>query len=137
MQDILSTVNAHSTFKTLTAAINATDLSETLNGYGTYTVFAPSDAAFAKLPPGTVEGLVKPENKAKLTALLRFHMMSGGVLEAEAKGKKLSQASLNGQTIHVDGENGLSVNGIQISKKDIACTNGVIHIIDTVMMPKG
>jgi uncharacterized surface protein with fasciclin (FAS1) repeats len=66
MQDILSTVSANSTFKTLTAALNATDLAETLNGYGTFTVFAPSDAAFAKLPPGTVERLVKPENKAKL-----------------------------------------------------------------------
>jgi uncharacterized surface protein with fasciclin (FAS1) repeats len=137
MQDILSTVTANSTFKTFAAAINATDLGETLNGYGTYTVFAPSDAAFTKLPPGTVEKLLKPENKAKLTAILRFHMMSGGVLEAEATGKRLSQASLNGQTLVVDGHDGLSVNGIQISKKNTACTNGVIHTIDTVMMPKG
>jgi uncharacterized surface protein with fasciclin (FAS1) repeats len=136
MQDILSAVAANSTFKTLTAALNATDLAETLNGYGTFTVFAPSDAAFAKLPPGTVERLVKPENKAKLTAILRFHMMSGGVLEAEATGKRISQASLNSETLVVDGHDGLSVNGIRISKKDTACTNGVIHTIDTVMMPK-
>jgi uncharacterized surface protein with fasciclin (FAS1) repeats len=137
MQDILSTVTANSTFKTFAAAINATDLGETLNGYGTFTVFAPSDAAFAKLPPGTIEKLLKPENKAKLTAILRFHMMSGGVLEAEATGKRLSQASLNGETLVVDGHDGLSVNGIKISHKDTDCTNGVIQTIDTVLMPKG
>ena len=114
----------------------AANLVDTLQGKGPFTVFAPTDAAFAKLPAGTVEDLIKPENKAKLTAILTYHVMSGKVMAADVSGKKLEPATVNGQTLHVDGTHGVTVNGAKVVTADIACTNGVIHVIDTVLMPK-
>ena len=136
MHDIVDTAVAAGSFKTLVAAVTAAGLVDTLKGAGPFTVFAPSDDAFAKLPAGTVADLVKPENKAKLTAILTLHVMSGKVMAADVTGKKLSPASVNGEALHVDGTNGVTVNGAHVTSADIACTNGVIHVIDTVLMPK-
>lgn len=136
LNDIVDTAVAAGAFKTLVAAVTAADLGATLKGEGPFTVFAPSDDAFAKLPGGTVEELVKPENKAKLTAILTYHVMVGKVMAADVSGKKLEPATVNGQALHVDGTNGVTVNGAKVVTADIACTNGVIHVIDTVLMPK-
>lgn len=134
--DIVDTAVAAGTFKTLVAAVTAAGLVETLKGEGPFTVFAPSDDAFAKLPAGTVDDLVKPENKAKLTAILTLHVMAGKAMAADVTGKTLTPASVNGEALHVDGTNGVTVNGAKVTTADIACTNGVIHVIDTVLMPK-
>ncbi len=136
IHDIVDTAVAAGTFKTLVKAVGAAELVSTLKGAGPFTVFAPSDAAFAKLPAGTVESLVKPENKAKLTSILKFHVMAGKVMAADVKGKTLKPASVQGQTLNVDGTHGVTVNGAKVTTADIACTNGVIHVIDTVIMPK-
>ena len=136
MKDIVDTAVAAGSFKTLAAAVNAAGLIETLKSAGPFTVFEPSDAAFAKLPAGTVADLVKPANKAKLTAILTLHVMPGKVMAADVKGKKVSPASVNGEALHVDGTNGVTVNGATVTSADIACTNGVIHVIDTVILPK-
>ena len=136
LHDIVDTAVAAGTFTTLVAAVTAADLGATLKGEGPFTVFAPSDDAFAKLPAGTVEELVKPENKAKLAAILTYHVLAGKVLAADVSGKKLEPATVNGQALHVDGTHGVTVNGATVVTADIACTNGVIHVIDTVLMPK-
>ncbi len=134
--DIVDTAVAAGSFKTLVAAVTAAGLVETLKGAGPFTVFAPNDAAFAKLPAGTVDTLVKPENKAKLAAILTLHVMASKVMAADVTGKKLSPASVNGEALHVDGMHGVTVNGAKVVTADIACSNGVIHVIDTVLMPK-
>jgi uncharacterized surface protein with fasciclin (FAS1) repeats len=134
--DIVDTAVAAGSFKTLVAAVTAAGLVETLKGAGPFTVFAPSDDAFAQLPAGTVESLVLPENKAKLAAILTLHVMSGKVMAADVSGKQLSPASVNGEALHVDGTNGVTVNGAKVVSADIACTNGVIHVIDAVLLPK-
>ena len=135
--DIVDTAVAAGSFKTLVAAVTAAGLVETLKGAGPFTVFAPSDDAFAKLPAGTVEDLVKPESKAKLTAILTLHVLTGKVMAADVTGKTLTPASVNGEALHVDGTHGVVVNGAKVTAADIACTNGVIHMIDTVLLPKG
>lgn len=135
--DIVDTAVAAGSFKTLVAAVTAAGLVETLKGAGPFTVFAPNDDAFAKLPAGTVAELVKPENKAKLTSILTLHVMSGKVMAADVTGKKLSPKSVQGEELHVDGTHGVTVNGAKVVSADIACSNGVIHVIDTVIMPKG
>ena len=136
MHDIVDTAVAAGSFKTLVAAVQAAGLVETLKGAGPFTVFAPSDAAFAKLPAGTVENLIKPENKAQLAAILTLHVVSGKVMAADVAGKKATPASVQGEMLHVDGTNGVVVNGAKVTAADIGCTNGVIHIIDTVILPK-
>jgi uncharacterized surface protein with fasciclin (FAS1) repeats len=136
MHDIVDTAVAAGTFKTLVAAVTAAGLVDTLKSEGPFTVFAPSDDAFAKLPAGTVEGLVKPENLAKLTSILTYHVMAGKVMAKDVGGKKLSPATVNGATFDVDGTNGVHVNGAAVVAADIECTNGVIHVIDSVLMPK-
>lgn len=135
--DIVDTAVAAGSFTTLVAAVTAAGLVDTLKGPGPFTVFAPSDAAFAKLPAGTVEDLVKPENKDKLTAILTLHVLSGAVHAADIAGKTLSPASVNGEALTVDGSDGVTVNGAKVVSADIACTNGVIHVIDAVLLPKG
>ncbi|TGD61439.1 fasciclin domain-containing protein [Tabrizicola sp. WMC-M-20] len=135
LHDIVDTAVAAGTFKTLVAAVTAADLGATLKGEGPFTVFAPNDDAFAKLPAGTVEELVKPENKAKLTAILTYHVMAGKVMAADIAGKKLEPATVNGQVLHVDATTGVTVNGATVVAADIDCTNGVIHVIDAVLMP--
>ena len=134
--DIVDTAVAAGSFTTLVAAVTAAGLVETLKGAGPFTVFAPSDDAFARLPAGTVEDLVKPENKDKLTAVLTLHVLSGAVHAADISGKTLNPASVNGEALDVDGTDGVSVNGAKVISADIACTNGVIHVIDTVLLPK-
>ena len=135
--DIVDTAVAAGTFKTLVAAVTAAGLGETLKGEGPFTVFAPSDDAFAKLPDGTVDELVKPENKDKLTAILTYHVMAGKVMAADIAGKTLEPATVNGETLAVDATSGVTVNGASVVTADIECTNGVIHVIDAVLMPKG
>jgi uncharacterized surface protein with fasciclin (FAS1) repeats len=136
MHDIVDTAVAAGSFKTLVAAVTAAGLVETLKGAGPFTVFAPSDEAFAKLAPGTVDGLVKPENKARLAAILTLHVVPGKVMAADIGGRKSSPASVQGETLAIDGTNGVTVNGAKVVTPDIACSNGVIHVIDTVLMPK-
>jgi len=133
--DIVDTAVAAGSFKTLVAAVTAAGLGETLKGAGPFTAFAPSDDAFAKLPAGTVDTLVKPENKAKLTAILTLHVVPGKVMAADITGK-MEPKSVGGEALHIDNAHGVTVNGAHVTTADIACTNGVIHVIDTVLMPK-
>jgi uncharacterized surface protein with fasciclin (FAS1) repeats len=137
MHDIVDTAVAAGSFNTLVAAVTAAGLVDTLKGAGPFTVFAPSDDAFAKLPAGTVDDLVKPENKAKLTQILTLHVLPGKVMAADVAGQKMSPASVEGETLDVDGTDGVTVSGAKVTSADIECTNGVIHVIDTVIMPKG
>jgi uncharacterized surface protein with fasciclin (FAS1) repeats len=134
--DIVDTAVANGSFKTLASALTAAGLIETLKGAGPFTVFAPNDAAFAKLAQGQVDGLLKPENKARLTSILTFHVVPGKVMAADLGGRKSTPASVQGDTLSLDGTNGVTVNGAKVVQADIACSNGVIHVIDTVLMPK-
>ena len=136
LHDIVDTAVAAGSFKTLVAAVTAAGLVDTLKGAGPFTVFAPSDDAFAKLPAGTVDDLVKPENKAKLTQILLLHVLSGKVMAADVSGKTMSPASVQGEALNVDGTHGVTINGAHVTSADIACSNGVIHVIDTVLLPK-
>jgi transforming growth factor-beta-induced protein len=116
--------------------VKAAGLAETLKGEGPFTVFAPTDAAFAKLPPGTVEGLLKPENKAKLQGILGYHVVPGKVMAADVT-KLTSAKTVNGQSLAIATHNGaVTVENAKVVKTDIAATNGVIHVIDTVVLPK-
>ena len=123
-------------FSTLVAAVKAAGLVETLSGKGPFTVFAPTNAAFDKLPKGTVESLLKPEAKAKLTAVLTYHVVAGKVLAADVV--KLSQAkTVQGQEVKiVASKEGVMVDNAKVVKTDIICKNGVIHVIDAVILPK-
>lgn len=133
--DIVETAIAAGSFTTLVAAVTAAGLVDTLKGTGPFTVFAPSDDAFAKLPAGTVEELVKPENKDQLVAILTYHVVPGAVLSKDIAGKTLSVTTVNGADVAVDATNGVMVGGATVVTADIATTNGVIHVIDTVIMP--
>jgi uncharacterized surface protein with fasciclin (FAS1) repeats len=133
--DIVDTAIAAGSFKTLVAAVQAAGLVETLKGAGPFTVFAPSDDAFAKLAEGTVADLLKPENKAKLVSILTLHVIPGKVTAADVSGKELSPASVEGESLHVNGKNGVTINGAKVTSADIHCTNGIIHVIDSVIMP--
>jgi uncharacterized surface protein with fasciclin (FAS1) repeats len=134
-KDIVDTAVAAGSFKTLAAALQAAGLVETLKGAGPFTVFAPTDAAFAKLPAGTVENLLKPENKAKLTAILTYHVVPGRVLAAQVTGMS-SAPTANGQPLAISSESGMvMVGGARVTRADILCSNGVIHVIDTVLLP--
>lgn len=133
--DIVDTAVAAGDFKTLAAALQAASLVETLKGPGPFTVFAPTDAAFAKLPAGTVETLLKPENKAQLTSILTYHVVSGKTKSKQLVGKTLAVKTVNGADINVDGTSGVKVNGATVTKADIWAANGVIHVIDTVLLP--
>jgi len=134
-KDIVDTAVAAGQFKTLAAALQAADLVDALKGKGPFTVFAPTDAAFAKLPAGTVEGLLKPEARSALTGILTYHVVPGSVGAADVV--KLSNATtLNGQRVDIavkDG--GVMVDGAKVVKTDIYCSNGVIHVIDAVITP--
>jgi uncharacterized surface protein with fasciclin (FAS1) repeats/uncharacterized membrane protein YuzA (DUF378 family) len=134
--DIVKTATAAGSFKTLVAAIRAAGLTKTLEGKGPFTVFAPTDEAFAKLPKGTVENLLKPENKDKLTAILTYHVIPGAVSSAEVV-KLTSAKTVQGQSLSVVvAEGKVTVDGANVIQTDIAASNGVIHVIDTVLMPK-
>lgn len=134
-KDIVDTAVAAGQFKTLASAIQAAGLVDTLKGDGPFTVFAPTDEAFAKLPAGTVENLLKPENKDQLVAILTYHVVPGKVEAAEVV--KMDEAkTVNGKMvdIKVEGDTAM-VNDAKVTKTDIAASNGVIHVIDTVILP--
>lgn len=131
--DIVDTAIAAGDFQTLVKALQAAGLVETLQGEGPFTVFAPTDEAFAKLPAGTLEGLLA--DKAKLTAVLTYHVVPGQVMAADVV--KLSSAkTVQGQNIAIDTRSGVKVNGANVVKTDITTSNGVIHVIDAVILPQ-
>ncbi len=135
-KDIVSTAESAGQFTTLVAALKAAGLVSTLQGAGPFTVFAPTDAAFAKLPAGTVETLLKPENKKKLVSVLTYHVVSGNVKAADVMAMKTAK-TLNGQSVRIS-VNGTTVriNDATVIQADIAASNGTIHVIDTVLLPK-
>jgi len=134
-KDIVDTAVAAGSFKTLAAALQAAGLVDTLKGKGPFTVFAPTDEAFAKLPKGTVEDLLKPENKAKLTAILTYHVVPGAVMAAQVASLKEAK-TVNGQSLKVSVKDGVAmVDSAKVVKTDIKTSNGVIHVIDTVLLP--
>jgi uncharacterized surface protein with fasciclin (FAS1) repeats len=132
--DIVDTAVAAGSFNTLAAALTAAGLVETLKGAGPFTVFAPTDAAFAALPAGTVEDLLKPENKDKLIAILTYHVVSGAVMSTDLT-EGMKAATVNGAEITITLDGGAKVNGAVISTADIKASNGVIHVIDSVILP--
>ncbi|TQV70262.1 fasciclin domain-containing protein [Denitrobaculum tricleocarpae] len=120
---------------TLVAAVQAAGLVEALEGEGPLTVFAPTDEAFAKLPAGTVEDLLKPENKDKLVAILTYHVVPGKFMASDLAGQKLSAATLEGSEVAIDASSGVKVDEATVVAADIEASNGVIHVIDTVIIP--
>ena len=133
--DIVDTAVSAGSFKTLVAAGQAAGLVDTLKGDGPFTVFAPTDDAFAKLPAGTVEDLLKPENKDKLVAILTYHVVPGKVMSGDIAGKEMAVASVQGDTIDVNATSGVMVDDASVVTADIEADNGVIHVIDSVIMP--
>jgi uncharacterized surface protein with fasciclin (FAS1) repeats len=134
-KDIVETAVAAGSFKTLAAALKAADLVGALQGDGPFTVFAPTDAAFAKLPAGTVDMLVKPENKELLTSILTYHVVPGEAMAGDVV-QRNTWTTLNGQTIEVSRRGGnVMIDGAKVTSVDITCSNGVIHVIDSVIMP--
>lgn len=133
--DIVDTAVANH-FNTLATALTAADLVDTLKGPGPFTVFAPTDAAFAKLPEGTLDTLLKPENKGQLVSILTYHVVSGKVMAADVV--KLSEAkTVNGQSVTITVADGtVMVNNATVTQTDVEASNGVIHVIDTVLLPQ-
>jgi uncharacterized surface protein with fasciclin (FAS1) repeats len=135
-KDIVDTAVAARSFKTLAKALQAADLVETLKGAGPFTVFAPTDEAFAKLPAGTLDALLKPENKPKLQRILTSHVIAGKVMAADVV-KTSSVKAVSGNTLTIASrDGGVTVDGAKVMKTDIAATNGVIHVINSVILPK-
>ena len=135
-KNIVETAVQTGKFNTLVAALKAAGLVNTLSGTGPFTVFAPSDTAFSKLPAGTVEGLLMPENKTKLASILAYHVIPGKVMSADITGKKINVKTVQGSQISVDAKYGVKINDSNVVSADIAATNGVIHVIDKVLIPK-
>ena len=133
--DIVDTAVKAGSFNTLVAAVKAAGLVDTLKSAGPFTVFAPTDEAFAKLPKGTVEDLLKPENKAKLTSILTYHVVPGKIMSKDIAGTALKAKSVQGAEISVDATKGVMVDTAKVVTADIETSNGVIHVIDTVIMP--
>ncbi|WP_370402312.1 fasciclin domain-containing protein [Sulfitobacter sp. JB4-11] len=133
--DIVEVAQSAGTFETLVAAVSAADLVGTLQSEGPFTVFAPTDAAFAALPEGTLDTLLLPENKDQLTAILTYHVLPGKVMAADIAGQRLSPTTVNGKAVHVDGRSGVRVNKANVIQADIPASNGVIHVIDRVLLP--
>jgi uncharacterized surface protein with fasciclin (FAS1) repeats len=135
-KDIVDTAVAAGSFNTLAAALQAAGLVETLKGKGPFTVFAPTDEAFAKLPAGTVDNLLKPENKDKLVAILTYHVVAGSVPSTEVV-KLTSAKTVQGQSVKISaGKDGVMVDGAKVVKADVMASNGMIHVIDSVIQPK-
>lgn len=133
--DIVETALAAGQFKTLAAALDAAGLVDTLKGSGPFTVFAPTDAAFAALPAGTVDELLKPENRDRLVAILTYHVVAGS-LPAARVATMDQAATVNGESIDIRASgDGVTVDGARVVKADVAASNGVIHVIDAVLMP--
>ena len=134
-KDIVDTAVSNDQFSTLVAAVKAAGLVDTLKGDGPFTVFAPTNEAFAKLPAGTVENLLKPENKEQLVAVLTYHVVPGKVMSSDLAGKELSAATVQGSTVDIDATDGVKVDNANVIAADIEADNGVIHVIDTVILP--
>ena len=136
MHDIIDTAVAAGSFKTLASAVTAAGLIDTLKGTGPFTVFAPNDEAFAKLPAGTVDDLLK--DIPKLKAILTYHVVAGKVMATDVlKMDGQSATTVNGETLQISTTGGVKLNGnVHVTKTDIECTNGVIHIVDTILLPK-
>lgn len=134
-KNIVSLASGADNFKTLVAAIKAAGLVETLQGQGPFTVFAPTDEAFAKLPAGTVENLLKPENREKLVAVLKYHVVPGKVMAADVK--TMEARTVQGQSVKLKvSDTGVTVDNARVIKTDLVADNGVIHVIDAVILPK-
>jgi len=135
-KDIVGTALATGSFKTLTAALQAAGLVETLQGAGPFTVFAPTDEAFAKLPPGAVENLLKPENKQQLISILTYHVVPGSVMASQVVALKEAK-TVNGKAVQITaGNGGVRVDQANVVKADVKASNGVIHVIDAVILPE-
>ena len=134
-KDIVDTAVAAGSFETLVTAVAAADLVDVLKGEGPFTVFAPVDSAFKALPEGTVESLLKPENKSKLAGILTYHVLSGKVMSNDIMGKKLEVTMVSGSTAEIDATDGVRINGANVIQADIETSNGVIHVIDAVILP--
>jgi uncharacterized surface protein with fasciclin (FAS1) repeats len=135
--DIVETASASGSFKTLVAALQAAGLVDTLRGKGPFTVFAPTDEAFKKLPAGTVETLLKPENRAQLQKVLTYHVVAGNVMSGDLKGKTTNAQTVEGSAVRIDASgNAVKVDDAVVTKADVRASNGVIHVIDRVIMPK-
>jgi uncharacterized surface protein with fasciclin (FAS1) repeats len=134
---VVDAAMANPDFSTLVTAITAAGLGDTLKGAGPFTVFAPSNAAFAKLPAGTVEGLLKPEKKADLAKILTMHVVPGRIMAADLAGKTETPATVQGAKLKVDTATAgvVKINGATVVSADVATGNGVIHVIDTVILP--
>ncbi len=135
-KDIVDTAVDAGSFNTLVAAVQAADLVETLKGDGPFTVFAPTDAAFAALPEGTLESLLQPENKATLQGILTYHVVPGKVMSADIAGQTLAPTTVQGTTVAIDATDGVKINGANVVTADIETSNGVIHVIDAVILPE-
>ncbi len=135
--DIVDIASSNDQFSTLVAAVSAAGLVDTLKGDGPFTVFAPTDAAFAALPAGTVESLLEPENRDQLVAVLTYHVVPGAVTSGQLAGQRLDVATVQGQNVHINAtRNGVRVNNARVTQADILASNGVIHRIDTVLLPQ-
>ncbi|MGF1624891.1 MAG: fasciclin domain-containing protein [Alphaproteobacteria bacterium] len=133
---IIDTLGTAGSFSVLLTALEATGLAATLGGDGTYTLFAPTDAAFAALPPGTVDALLLPQNQARLRQILSYHVIAGSELTAtQVAGQTMSVATLEGRDVSVNGSNGFKVDNATVTSPDVDASNGVIHVIDTVLIP--
>ncbi len=135
MENIVEIASGNKDFTTLVAAVVAAGLAETLSGEGPFTVFAPTNEAFAKLPAGTVEELIKPENKEKLAAILTYHVVAGKALSSDLSDGQLIK-TVNGQQVTVSVGDNVKVDGAVVTTADLEASNGVIHVIDSVIMPK-
>ena len=135
-KDIVDTAVAAGNFNTLATALKAAGLVDTLKGPGPFTVFAPTDEAFAKLPAGTIEDLLKPENKAKLVSILTYHVVPGAVSSSEVV-KMTSAKTVQGQSVKISTKDGgVMINAANVVKADVKASNGVIHVIDSVILPQ-
>jgi uncharacterized surface protein with fasciclin (FAS1) repeats len=135
--DIVDTAAGAGSFDTLVSAVQAADLVEVLKSEGPFTVFAPTDEAFAKLPDGTVENLLKPENKEQLVALLTYHVVPGKAMSSDIAGKELEATTVQGSPVEIDATgDGVTVGDAKVVQADIEADNGVIHLIDAVIIPQ-
>lgn len=133
--DIVDTAVAAGSFETLVAAVQAAGLVETLKGEGPFTVFAPTDDAFAALPDGTLDTLLLPENRDQLTAILTYHVVPAAIPASELAGQTVSVLTVNGERLTVDGRDGVMVNDATVVEADIMTSNGIIHVVDSVILP--
>ncbi|WP_424990716.1 fasciclin domain-containing protein [Fluviibacterium sp. S390] len=136
-KDIVDTAVEAGSFNTLVAAVQAAGLVDTLKGTGPFTVFAPTDEAFAALPDGTVETLLMPENKDQLVAILTYHVVPAKVMSGELVDQTVSAKTVNGGELIIDGRDGVKVNDAMVTQADIEASNGVIHVVDQVIIPEG